>query len=234
MTTPEAVEVAVVPVEPVAVQLGTLQANDPGELISGATAIATPLKKLIDSKKLFTDIKGKQHVRCEGWTTLAAMMGVTPHEVSVTSDEGVYTAIVELRRMVDGQSIGRASAECGGKEEPMWESRPPNARRSMALTRATGKACRLTFSWIMVLAGYEATPAEEIPRDSEPLSTPQDGITRLPGKPEAWNGNGGKPITEVDSKKLSQARKWFNERNAEGNNTDLIAKIDTELDSRRD
>jgi hypothetical protein len=32
----------------------------------------------------------------------------------------------------------------------------------MAQTRATGKACRLAFSWIMSLAGYEPTPAEEM------------------------------------------------------------------------
>jgi hypothetical protein len=32
----------------------------------------------------------------------------------------------------------------------------------MATTRATGKACRLAFSWVMVLAGYEATPSEEM------------------------------------------------------------------------
>jgi hypothetical protein len=32
----------------------------------------------------------------------------------------------------------------------------------MAVTRATGKAYRLAFSWIMNLAGYEVTPAEEM------------------------------------------------------------------------
>ena len=35
----------------------------------------------------------------------------------------------------------------------------------MAVTRATGKAYRLGFSWIIKLAGYEATPAEEIPQE---------------------------------------------------------------------
>ena len=32
----------------------------------------------------------------------------------------------------------------------------------MATTRATGKACRLAFSWIVTLAGFDPTPAEEI------------------------------------------------------------------------
>lgn len=32
----------------------------------------------------------------------------------------------------------------------------------MAATRATSKACRLSFSWIMTLAGFAGTPAEEM------------------------------------------------------------------------
>lgn len=39
--------------------------------------------------------------------------------------------------------------------------------RSMAVTRATGKAFRLGFSWVMVMAGYSPTPAEEMPPENE-------------------------------------------------------------------
>lgn len=67
--------------------------------------------------------------------------------------------------MSDGACISRASAECG--EEKPWNTRARYARRSMAQTRATGKACRLAFSWVMSLAGYEPTPFEEMP--SEPV-----------------------------------------------------------------
>jgi ABC-type proline/glycine betaine transport system substrate-binding protein len=43
----------------------------------------------------------------------------------------------------------------------------------MAITRATGKAYRLGLSWIVTLAGYQPTPAEEmfdidIPQDPKP------------------------------------------------------------------
>jgi hypothetical protein len=58
--------------------------------------------------------------------------------------------------------ISRASAECGAPGEERWHDADDYAKRSMAATRATSKACRLAFSWIMTLAGYEATPAEEI------------------------------------------------------------------------
>jgi hypothetical protein len=88
------------------------------------------------------------------------MLGCVAREVSTIEDNGVYIAIVELVRMSDGACISRASAECG--EEKPWNTRAKYARRSMAQTRATGKACRLAFSWIMSLAGYEVTPAEEM------------------------------------------------------------------------
>lgn len=35
----------------------------------------------------------------------------------------------------------------------------------MAATRATSKACRQAFSWVMALTGFEVTPAEEIPEN---------------------------------------------------------------------
>jgi hypothetical protein len=59
-----------------------------------------------------------------------------------------------------------------------WGSRPKYARRSMAVTRATGKAFRISFSWIMSLAGYATTPAEEMDgivdgEYSEDRATPQ-------------------------------------------------------------
>lgn len=193
---------ALAPVEVNAVELGTLRASEPAELIARATELATPLAKLIDDRKLFSTISGRRHVRCEGWTTLAAMLGVTPHEVSVESDQGAYVAVVELRRLSDGAAVGRASAECGGEEEPMWNERAPYARRSMALTRATAKACRLTFSWIMVLAGYDATPAEEMPSDEREQS---NGI---PTDQVPFGKQKGDPLTNCSTEHLQSMFDW--------------------------
>ena len=157
-----------IPALPAAVSLGTLQANHPAALVSGAAELACQLAQVIDQQKLSTVIKGKRFVNVEGWTTLATMLGVTAREIATTESDGIFTATVELVRMADGACISRASAECGSPDEldkygkPLWSSRPRYARRSMAQTRATGKACRLAFSWIMSLAGYEVTPAEEM------------------------------------------------------------------------
>lgn len=160
---------AIVPIAGAMVALGTLQAATPGALVEQAAAMATALAGVIDKQKLFTVIQGKKHVHVEGWTTLGVMLGVLPRQVDVSEEWGVYIATVELIRMSDGAVLSRASAECG--DEAPWCDRPRFQRRSMALTRATGKACRLAFSWIMVLAGYAVCPAEEM--DGEPAKTSQ-------------------------------------------------------------
>lgn len=160
---------AVVPVTASPVALGTLNAATPGALVQGAAELAAELATVIDRQKLATIIKGRKHVQVEGWTTLGVMLGCVAREVQTVEADGIYTATVELVRMTDNACISRASAECGSPDEldkfgkPIWSARPRYARRSMAQTRATGKACRLAFSWIMSLAGYEVTPAEEMP-----------------------------------------------------------------------
>lgn len=160
------------------VSLGTIQATTPEQLVTRASAAAKILAGVIKGQGLASNIQGREFVRCEGWTTLAAMLGVTPHEVDVREHEGEFVATVELRRMSDGQAITRASASCGSDDE-VWGNRARYARRSMALTRATSKACRMAFSWIMVMAGYEPTPAEEVPDGGfQPESKPQNSAAK--------------------------------------------------------
>ena len=160
---------------PAPVSLGVLQCTNPAALMAGASEMAGELARMIEAQRLWDPINGKKYVKVEGWTTLAVMMGVVPREVSTTENDGIYTAVVELVRMSDSACISRASAECGASDEldrygkPVWSSRPRYARRSMAQTRATGKACRLAFSWVMSLAGYEVTPAEEMTHVHDPI-----------------------------------------------------------------
>jgi hypothetical protein len=48
----------------------------------------------------------------------------------------------------------------------------------MAQTRAAGKVLRLLLGWVMTLAGYEPTPAEEMTHDPTPPSTPTPTATQ--------------------------------------------------------
>jgi hypothetical protein len=138
------------------------EVKNPAVVISDAQVISKELSRLVDDRKLYTVISGKKYVQVAGWSALGAMMGILPREVSVVEHEsGDIEAVVELIRASDGAVVGRGSALLG-IDEKTWASRPRYAKRSMAITRATGKAFRLGFSWIMSLAGYAATPAEEM------------------------------------------------------------------------
>lgn len=158
----EQVSTALVPVSPAHVQLGTLEASSPEALVAGASEMATVLAGVIERQKLYVNIQGKRHVKVEGWTTLSTMLGCLPREIDTKAlEDGSYISTVELVRMSDGVAISRATAECG-MDEQRWSGMPRYARRSMAATRATSKVCRQAFSWIIALAGFEPTPAEEM------------------------------------------------------------------------
>lgn len=188
------------------VQLGTLRYSSPVQMVQGATAVANALKSVITTQRLAVRISGREYVRVEGWTTLSTMMGVLPREVDVErAEDGTYTAVVELVRMSDGAVLCRASAECGS-DEPTWKARPNYARRSMAITRATGKAARLAFSWVMVLAGYEGCPLEEVesiiqhaPAPPPPRPAPVVEATVVPpGDPSHPPGAVGSDVPDME------------------------------------
>lgn len=226
--------VALVPAE-VAVSLGVLHADHASEVVNVATEVANALAGVIESRKLYNNISGRRYVRCEGWTTLAAMLGFVPREVAVTRlESGTYQAIVELVRLSDGSAPIRASAECG-MDEPTWASRPDYARRSMAVTRATSKACRLAFSWVMALSGYEVTPAEEIPHDTDGVVLRPEQTGEPPkmrrGKVMPFGNHKGMLLAEMETADLQSALKWCKEKDA-NKFKDLIADLSSELAKR--
>ena len=154
-----------------ATQTGHLTANNalydmrPRAMVAAAAEMAEVLAEVITKQKLYETIQGKRHVKVDGWLTLGTMLGVSAREVSCTElSDGSYEAKVELFSIKTGQVIGSASALCG-IEEKRWAKADRYARRSMAVTRATGKAYRNNFAWIVALAGFETTPEAEMPRE---------------------------------------------------------------------
>jgi hypothetical protein len=148
---------------PAAVSLGAIRGATGSEVIESATAMASALADIIDKQGLYKNIQGRNHVLVDGWTTAAALCGLMPREVACEVIEGgAYVAVVSLVRINDGVELTRASAECGGEGDEIWQKRAAYARRSMAITRATSKVCRIALSWVVTLAGYSGTPAEEM------------------------------------------------------------------------
>lgn len=150
---------------PVSAQLAPI--GDPRAFVASYVAVADHLAEIIRAKRLSVSIKGRDHVRVEGWTLLGSMLGAFP--VTVWSrpldDEHRrgWEARVEVRTR-DGSLVGAAEAECL-REESRWADRDDYALRSMAQTRATSKAMRQPLGFVMTLAGFDPTPAEEMPRD---------------------------------------------------------------------
>jgi len=143
-----------------------ITSGSPKEIVARATEMAETLREVINKQHLYNDIQGKKYVRVEGWTTLGAMVGVFPTiEWSRPIDKDGQRLGWEARCEVktpNGNIIGAAEAECT-YEEQNWRKRDDYALRSMAQTRAVSKAMRVPLSWVMTLAGFEATPAEEMP-----------------------------------------------------------------------
>ncbi len=137
--------------------------NDPVEVLEHASRVAQALKDVIDRQGLVTRIQGREHVRVEGWTTLGSMLVVVPVVEWTRRTEDGWEARVEARTL-DCRVVGAAEASCS-KQERTWKSRDDYALRSMAQTRATSKALRGPLGFVVTLAGYEATPAEEMPAD---------------------------------------------------------------------
>ena len=144
-----------------------------------ATNVANTLAPLVRNqglvvKGLNRSNKDAEYVTVEGWEVLGTFLGIVPvttiiKEVKNKQDRTVgYVAratlyqnpIIENDEIVGGTVIARAEAQAdrSGFQKDLF------AIASMAQTRALGKAYRMGLSWIMKMAGFEGTPAEEMPR----------------------------------------------------------------------
>ena len=131
--------------------------------IEVATKVAASLKNVIKTQGLAVKIGDGEYVTAEGWEVLGTMLGCTPYVEEVVElpsnnpNRFMYKATVSIRQ---GDSVlSRASAMA--ERNNMQKDRP--SVYSMAQTRALGKAYRMALSWIVKMADYEPTPAEEMP-----------------------------------------------------------------------
>lgn len=182
--------------------------DNPGEVVARAATVAKTLADLVRRQNLVVRIGQSDHVRVEGWTLLGSMLGVFPvvewTRPVLENDEQVgWEARVEARTR-SGEIVGAAEAECM-RSERTWKGRDDYALRSMAQTRAVSKALRLPLGFVMQLAGFDPTPAEEMPTVVEgraAAAPPSDPLTDVPfgDDPAPYLPP---PITEAQKKKLN-------------------------------
>lgn len=147
-----------------------------------ATNVANTLAPLVREqgltvKGLNKGNKEAEYVTVEGWEVLGTFLGIVPvttiiEELKNDKDRVVgYKAratlyqnpIIENDEIVGGTVIARAeaTADRSGFQKDLF------AIASMAQTRALGKAYRMGLSWIMKMAGFEGTFAEDMPKYRE-------------------------------------------------------------------
>jgi hypothetical protein len=137
--------------------------TDPRVALERMSELARVLVDVVRSQRLSVRIGGRDHLYAEAWTALGGMLGVVPVVCWTRPNEtgDGYVARVEARTL-DGRVVGAAESECS-RAETTWEARDPYTLRSMAQTRAIGRALRAPLGQIVVLAGYDPAGAEEVP-----------------------------------------------------------------------
>ena len=144
-----------------------------------ATNVANTLAPLVREqgltvKGLNRSNKEAEYVLVEGWEVLGTMLGIVPVTTIIEemkNDKGriigykaratlYQNPIIENDEIVGGTVIARAeaTADRSGFQKDLF------AIASMSQTRALGKAYRMGLSWIMKMAGFEGTFAEDMPR----------------------------------------------------------------------
>ena len=173
-----------------------------------ATVCASICKAIVT--KTAITIQNRKYVRVEGWQAIAVAHGCIASSKDVEKTETGIRAIGEVRRMTDGLVLSTAEGFVGN-DEATWGQRDEYAKRAMAQTRAISRACRSAFAHVVVMmdAGLETTPAEEIPaggfKDKEPIKKPEPTQKAQPvagGHAEIVTVN----ITDIKSKSGTSAK----------------------------
>ena len=144
-----------------------------------ATNVANTLAPLVRNQGLVVtglnrSNKEAEYVTVEGWEVLGTFLGIVPvttiiSEIKNDKDRIIgYVAratlyqnpVIENDEIVGGTVIARAEAQAdkSGFQKDLF------AIASMAQTRALGKAYRMGLAWVMKMAGFEGTFAEDMPR----------------------------------------------------------------------
>jgi hypothetical protein len=147
--------------------------------IGVATNVANHLAPLVRSQGL--TVKGlngrnkeAEYVTVEGWEVLGTFLGIVPVTTTIAEIKNdkervvgyraratlYQNPIIENDEIVGGTVIARAEAQANkqGFQKDLF------AIESMAQTRALGKAYRMGLAWVMKMAGFEGTFAEDMPK----------------------------------------------------------------------
>lgn len=143
----------------------TTMENAPATVLAEAQKAATALKDVIARKAKPVIINGEQYIEAPDWQLIGKFYGYTsglehePEYVELNEAHGFKATAVAIDR--SGVVRSRATAYCMDDEQ-RWDKAPTFQLCSMAQTRANAKVLRNVLGWVVELAGYKPTPAEEM------------------------------------------------------------------------
>ena len=169
------------------------------QAINEATLKAAKLKEIVEQANLYVTMgAGKKYLMVEAWQTIGVAYGLTARIdwSRQFADRAGWEARATVIR-TDGIEVAAAEAECGSTGDAPWNKRPEYQQRSMAQTRAISKALRSCLSWVVVLAGYEATPSDEMPETT----------TSVTASEVSTDGPNTATINDQDARAITQAQR---------------------------
>jgi hypothetical protein len=141
--------------------------RSPDEVLNSGKEVARAIKKFVRTdRSLRLLLDGKKYPYAPVWQFCAACFGVTAmvaQTEELLADDRKEMGYLATAHAIDarGRVISGAEATCMFAE-PDWQQAQSFAVRSMAQTRAVSKVHSNLYRWVMVLAGFAPTPAEEM------------------------------------------------------------------------
>ena len=182
-----------------------IMVRKPKEVLAEAVMAAEALAEVIKKKVKPVIFNGEQYLEFEDWQTCAKFYNLSVRVIWTRPIEigGAigFEAGAEVVNNLTGMIVSAAEAMCLNDEDK-WNKRtkyewnpktkmrekvgevavPLFQLRSMAQTRACAKAFRNVLAWVVVLAGFKATPAEEM-TGMEFQQSPKADVKPAPTKP---------------------------------------------------
>lgn len=158
--------------------LSLIEGPDPATAVAYARQVSGVIASVLEEKSGYVTIQGKRHITIEGWQTLAAMTGHTVEVEWSRPIAGVEPVngrhAWEARAVAhdqNGRVVASGEAMASPSESAPW-TRNDFSIRSMAQTRAMSRALSSRMRYIVTLAGFAGTPAEEMPDGPAPAADP--------------------------------------------------------------
>lgn len=203
--------------------------GSPQQILKQHQEVANLLMDFVLKQNLFQQIGKNRHIYIEAWQFCGHFYGITakerqtdPYVDELTGAAG-FKSTADIVLINKDQVISSASALClnnednwnvrpkyewkNGDRQQIGEVRVPSQQlASMAQTRAMSKALSNVLRFVVVLAGFSTTPAEEMTGDEQDHRREEKQNGRDPERKSTANGPANNGLINDKQRSLLFAR----------------------------